>query len=425
MALLRKFSPIRNMKFNSFLCLLIGAILLVTACAEDEEIEPLVENGIFINEIFASGEDWIELYNALETSQDIGGYVLSDESNTYSLPAGTTIPASGFLVVLCNDLGTGLNANFKLSGDGEAKSLESGNGTLIDNITYPNLDNGQSYARFPDGSDFWEITGTTTQGKSNGEDSAPAINSLTRSPLVPGLNEEVIVTTEMISTTSVSSLSLFYQFNDGSFSEVVMSYQSGTSYTGTIPGMSTAGTVAYYVEAVGTNGLSTFKPATAPENLEDYLLNTDPLPQLVINEFMASNNTCCPDTDSGEEEFDDWIEIHNTGTTVVNIAGMYLSDDKDDPFGDKISSDDTDATTIPAGGYLVLWADGSTDQGALHLNFSLSADGEDIGLFYIDGRTIDTYTYEAQEGDISWGRTTAGGTTWAAMGNPTPGQTNN
>ncbi|WP_339926110.1 lamin tail domain-containing protein [uncultured Cyclobacterium sp.] len=425
MALLRKFSPFRNMNFNPFLCLLIGAILLVTACTEDEAIEPLVENGIFINEIFASGEDWIELYNALETSQDIGGYVLSDGSNAYSLPAGTTIPAKGFIVVLCNDLGTGLNANFKLSGDGEAISLESANGTLIDNVTYPNLDNGQSYSRFPDGSDFWEITGTTTQGKSNGEDSAPAINSLSRIPLVPALNEEVIVTAELISTTGVASLSLFYQFNDGSFSEVVMLYQSETTYTGTIPGMATEGTVSYYVEAIGINGLSTFKPATAPENLEDYLLNTDPLPQLVINEFMASNNVCCPDTDSGEEQFDDWIEIYNAGTTSVNIAGMYLSDDKDEPFGNKISSEDPDATTIPAGGYLLLWADGSTDEGVLHLDFSLSADGEDIGLFYIDGRTIDTYLFEAQEEDISWGRSTDGGINWGPIENPTPGLTNN
>jgi hypothetical protein len=423
MALFRKFAPFRKRNFNPFSCLLFG-LLFTAACEEEEEIVPQAK-GIFINEIFASGEDWIELYNALASSQDIGGYVISDESNAYSLPAGTTIPGSGFLVLLCNDLGSGLNTNFKLSGDGEVISLESAAGTLIDNIAYPNLDNGQSYSRFPDGSDFWEITGTTSQGESNGDDSAPAINSLSRTPSVPALNEEVIVTAELISTAGVASVSLFYQFNGGAFSEVTMSYKSGTAYTGTIPGMSTVGTVAYYVEAVGSNGLSTFKPATAPENLEDYLLNTDPLPQLVINEFMASNTTCCPDTDSGEEEFDDWIEIHNTGTTAVNIAGMYLSDNKEDPFADKISSDDADATTIPAGGYLVLWADGSTDEGVLHLNFSLSADGEDIGLFYIDGRTIDTYTFEAQEKDISWGRTIDGGTTWAAMENPTPGQTNN
>ena len=73
----------------------------------------------------------------------------------------------------------------------------------------------------------------------------------------------------------------------------------------------------------------------------------------------------------------------------------------------------------------MLWADGSTSQGALHLNFSLSSSGEDIGLFYIDGRTIDTYTYEGQDEDISWGRTTDAGTNWGAMTTPTPGQSNN
>ncbi|MEQ8416639.1 MAG: lamin tail domain-containing protein [Imperialibacter sp.] len=403
---------------------ILSALLLTTACGVDDEIEP-TEEGVFINEIFASGEDWIELHNSLETSKDIGGYTISDSGNQYELPSGTTIPASGFIVLLCNDLGTGLNTNFKLSADGETVSLMNASGTLIDQVEFPSLDNGQSYARFPDGADLWEITGATTQGASNGDDSAPAINSISRDPLVPALDEPVVVTAELISTAGVASVKLYFSFDGGSFTEVAMTYQSGTSYTGTIPGMATEGAVEYYVEATGTNGVSTFKPASAPDNTDEYLLNTDALPQLVINEFMASNTSCCPDTDSGAEEFDDWIEIYNAGTTSVNIAGMYLSDDKDNPFGDKISSDDAEATTIPAGGYLVLWADGSTSQGALHLNFSLSANGEDIGLFYIDGRIIDTYTFGAQNENISWGRTTDGSTTWGAMATPTPGQSNN
>ncbi|WP_421897994.1 lamin tail domain-containing protein [Marinoscillum sp.] len=408
--------------------LTLPTLLLAMACGSgdgdgDEEPEPTAE-GIFINEIVASGDDWIELYNALETSKDLGGYTISDSGNEYALPTGTTIAAKGFIVLLCNDLGTGLNTNFKLASGGEIVSLKNASGTLIDHIEFPNLDNGQSYARFPDGADLWQITGVTTQGESNGTDGAPAINSISRAPLVPALNQPVVVTAELISTTGVASVKLFHRFNGGAFSEVAMTLQSGTSYTGTIPGMTTEGTVAYYVEAVGTNGSSSFKPASAPDNTDDYLLNTDPLPQLVINEFMASNTSCCPDTDSGEEEFDDWIEIHNPGTTAVNLADMYFSDDKDNPFGDKISDDDAAATTIPAGGYLVFWADGSTSQGATHLNFSLSADGEDVGLFYIDGRPIDTYTFGAQSENISWGRTTDGGDTWGALSTPTPGQAN-
>lgn len=413
------------MKFNVLWCFLTFlSLLFTTACGGDEAVTPTTE-GIYINEIFASGDDWIELYNALETTADIGGFTISDEGNRYTLPSETMIPGNGFLILSCNDLGSGLNTNFKLSSGGETISLENDEGTLIDEITFPNLDNGQSYARFPDGSENWKITGSTSQGASNGDENVPAINTLSRAPIVPGLDEEVVVSAELISTTGVASVTLFYSFNNSPFSEVTMTLTSGTIYTGSIPGMNEAGIVEYYVEAIGTNGQSSFKPASAPDNTEDYLLNTDALPSLVINEFMASNTSCCPDTDSGEEEFDDWIEIHNNGTTSVNIAGMYLSDNIDNAFGDKISEDDSEATTIPAGGYLLLWADGSTNQGARHLNFSLNADGEEIGLFYIDGRTIDTYTFDTQSEDISWGRTTDAGTTWGALETPTPGQSNN
>lgn len=399
--------------------------LLSLACTEDEEILPSTEaDEIYINEIYASGEDWIELYNPQETSVDLGGYTLSDEGNEYTVPTGTSIVAKGFLVFLCNDLGTGLNTNFKLSSSGELVVLENASGTVLDQVEFPDLDEGQSYARFPDGSGDWAITGTVSQAASNGDGSTPAINSIDRDPLVPGLDESVEVSAELISTAAVAEMNLYYQFDDGAFSKVEMTYESGTSYVGTIPAMSTEGVVSYYVEVIGTDGSSSYKPSSAPENTASYIINTDPLPQLFINEFMASNGNCCADTDSGEEEFDDWIEIFNAGTTAVDIGGMYMADDAEDPFLYQIPTDDPDATTIPAGGYLLLWADGSTDQGSLHLDFSLSSDGEAIGLFYTDGRTIDTYTFDEQSEDISFGRTSDGGETWSAFESPTPGQSN-
>ncbi|MFT6882461.1 MAG: hypothetical protein ACI83W_002013 [Marinoscillum sp.] len=419
------------MKFNLLTSYFLLFLLVFTsACGggndEEEEIEiEVTAEGIFINEISASGEDWIELYNGLSSSGDLSGYTISDSGNEYLLPSGTTIPAGGYVVLLCNDLGTGLNTNFKLSAIGELVSFKNASGTLIDAVEYPSLDNGQSYARFPDGTDTWKVTGSTSQGVSNGGENTPAINKIFHLPIVPSLNDNVVVTAELISIDNVADVKLYYRFNGNAFTEVAMSLASGTLYVGNIPAIGSAGSVDYYVEAVGTNGESTFKPASAPENTEDYLLNTDVLPQLVINEFMAINNSCCVDTDGVEAAYDDWIEIYNMGTTSVNIAGMYLSDNVGDPFGDKISNDDASVTTIPAGGFLLLWADGSTEQGANHLNFNLSADGEDIGLFYIDGRTIDSYTFGAQSEDVSEGRATNGGDTWRSFSNSTPGASNN
>ncbi len=49
---------------------------------------------------------------------------------------------------------------------------------------------------------------------------------------------------------------------------------------------------------------------------------------LFINEFMADNDTIVADEYG---EYDDWIEIYNSGSTTVDLGGMYLTDDPKDP----------------------------------------------------------------------------------------------
>lgn len=401
-----------------------GTLNLLSCKSPEEELTPVVVEGLFINEIYASGEDWIELYNSLETSKDISGYFIYDNLATkYKIPTGTSIPAKGFLVLLCNDLGTGLNTNFKLSSSGETVFLENALGSLIDRVEFPELNAGQSYGRYPDGSTYLAISGTTTQGAANGTSQAPAIATVTRLPMVPALNQPVTVTATMITNSGIASVKLFHRFNGGAYTSLDMTL-SGTTYSAIIPGVATTGLVEYYVEAKGINGKTTYEPATAPAKAKDYLLNTDALPALVINEFMAFNSACCPDDDSGVNEFDDWIEIYNKGSVAVNIGGMYLSDNKANPFNHKLPTDNPSATTIQPGGYLILWADSQSGQGPLHLSFGLSNAGEDVGLYYLDGRTIDVYTFGAQSENTSWGRTTDGAATWKSFSTPTPGQSN-
>ena len=82
-------------------------------------------------------------------------------------------------------------------------------------------------------------------------------------------------------------------------------------------------------------------------------------PTLYINEFMASNDTYWAD-DSGA--FDDWIEIYNPGTDSVDIGGLWLTDDLTDPASHQIPDTAAAITTIPPGGFLVLWADKESEQ---------------------------------------------------------------
>lgn len=148
------------------------------------------------------------------------------------------------------------------------------------------------------------------------------------------------------------------------------------------------------------------------------------VPSIYINEFMAINSSCCPDTDGGREEFEDWIELYNPGATAVDIAGMYFSQDQKKPLGYQIPKTNSSLTTIQPGGFLVLWADGSPEQGVLHLKFKLNQNGEYIGLYYEDGRKIDGIKFDKQTENESFGRVTDGDENWKEFSVPTPGKSN-
>ncbi len=143
---------------------------------------------------------------------------------------------------------------------------------------------------------------------------------------------------------------------------------------------------------------------------------------MVINEFLASNDTNLSDP---QDEYDDWIEIHNTGPAAVDVGGMYLTDDLDDPTQWRFPLDRPEVTLIAPGGYLLVWADGDTADPGLHASFSLSAGGEEIGLFDRDGATlIDSVSFGPQIVDVSYGRYPDGADEWKFMGWPTPGDGN-
>jgi hypothetical protein len=155
-----------------------------------------------------------------------------------------------------------------------------------------------------------------------------------------------------------------------------------------------------------------------------YFLLKEEVPTLYINEFMANNTSCCPDKEGDRDEFDDWIEIFNPGKKPIDIGGMYFSQDKEKPLGYKIPEANSSVTTIQPGGFLLLWADGNPEQGILHLKFKLNQNGEYIGLFNQDGRSIDGLKFGKQNENISYGRIRDGGKEWKEFSVPTPYKSN-
>jgi hypothetical protein len=393
--------------------------MVLSHCAKEDN-RPVQDIGIVINEIDPNGNDWIEFYNRTSTAVSLAGFkVYDDAADKFTIASGT-VPANGYFILNCDGSGINGNASFRLSSAGETIALEDASGRLVDRVTFPAIDNGSSFARFPDGGDAWRITGVPTKGASNGSAEAATISDFMRVPVVPARNQSVTVSAKVADPVGLTSVKLYYRKDADPFTPLTMAL-SGGQYAATIPAATTLGKVEYYIEVVNSRGVTTRNPKGAPAETEFYLLNEDPLPNLKINEFLALNGSCCPDNSSGTAEFDDWIEIYNAGTSSVDINGFFLSDNSGNPFKFRIEG----STVIPAGGFLLVWADEQGSQGKLHANFQLSGSGEAVGLYYIDGRTIDYKDFgPPQTENVSIGRATDGGSTWRSFSTPTPGRSN-
>ncbi len=139
-------------------------------------------------------------------------------------------------------------------------------------------------------------------------------------------------------------------------------------------------------------------------------------PEILINEFLASNQTA--NKDPQFRELSDWVELYNTAAEAVDLSGYYVTDNLDEPEKWRIP----DGTVIPGGGFLVLWADGR-DTG-LHMSFKLDRGGEQLGLYTPEGVPVDTLSFGAQQDDISYGRLESDLNQWGFFSPPSPGLAN-
>lgn len=148
--------------------------------------------------------------------------------------------------------------------------------------------------------------------------------------------------------------------------------------------------------------------------------NTSLVIPVTINEWMASNTRTL--ADPADNQFEDWIELYNSGNQPVDLSGYYITDDLTNKTKFKIPP----GYIVPAQGYLIVWADEEKSQNIpanldLHAEIKLAAGGEAIGLFGADGTTIDAFSFGAQTDDISEGRfPDAGVAPFFKMPQPTP-----
>ena len=231
---------------------------------------------------------------------------------------------------------------------------------------------------------------------------APTITDISLSTPSPIINETITISASIANENAVY---LGYRSELGAPFQRVQMFDDGAHDDGAA-GDGTYGVeieiinsyTQYYIYAENDN-VGMFSPQRAEHEYYTITATTSnpTVGDLVINEFMASNDATAADQDG---EYDDWIELYNNSASTIDLEGYFLSDDANEltkwafPAG----------SFIDGNSYLIIWADNDDTQSGLHASFKLSAAAESVFLVYASGEIVDEVSYFDQITDISFGR---------------------
>ncbi|MFC2134227.1 lamin tail domain-containing protein [Bacteroidota bacterium] len=422
------------------------------------------QSTIVINEIMYNsiGDDveFIELYNASGFPQDLQNWYLLDDNNDHTHCVINGIIQPGEYLVIAGDAAqfqlrypivTQVNPNgFDTGGNGwsfgnggDIVRLYDNTNTLHDQVVY---DDGGGWPTSPDGNGpslellhpgldnrlptSWDpsVNEGGTPGAQNSVytlNVEPTCKDGSRSIDLPSNSQAVVVTVKAFDIEGLDNVSLFVNTGQG-YAEQPMNdnglngdaVAGDSNHTAVIPAQSGGTIVKYYAVATDNIGQQDSWPNNAPAEYHAYTVDYVP-PMLRVTEILAVNNSVISD-EAGE--YDDWFEIHNASPNNVNLGGMFV--------GNSLGSSrsfELPAINLAPDEYIVFWADDDTEQGARHVDFKLSADGEAVALF----ETVDHgnvlihgWKYGRMSGNVSMGFKPESGTAPEYLNSPTPGSSN-
>jgi hypothetical protein len=443
---------------------------------------------LFINEImtdnqngtmdeFNQREDWVEIFNSGTVFNLAGCYVSDDPDSLDKWQIPATDPTATFMLpnsykILWIDKDPeqgALHVDFSLSSDGEYFLLTAPDGiTIIDSIQFGAQATDISYGRECDGCVNWGFFDTPTYNATNAADvqsdeflfinEIQANNASTYHDLgfnfVPWLevyNPNPYQVNMANYTFLVDGQEWLLPVNNP-VRTVIPALGFGIFWFDGLPNTDThhapfvlpsggatvqiKGPSGAIIDAVTYGNVATDKsygrqtdgaPTNIVFNIPTPAVSNSTIavssPTLFINELLAANQT---DTLDNVGQLEDWFEIYNPNNFDVNIGGYYISDNLENPMKWRVRTDVPDSTIVPAFGWLLLWADDDQGQGIRHTNFSLSNNGEYLGLYTPDGFTlIDEIAWSFINADHSYGRLTDGNTPWVDFLETTAEYSNN
>lgn len=351
--------------------------------------EIMTRNLTGVTNLDGSTPDWIELYNPTASSINLADLSLSDVATTprkWVFPSGASIPASGYLVIVCDgnlpastNSGPILNTGFSIEQNGGSlflyDKLASG-GALLDGITYGIQADDLSIGRVPSGGTNW-VLNLPTPGAANipaqlGDPTVLKINEWMANPSSGGKWFEIY--NPNAQPVLLSGLSL----RDDSHQNTIapLSYigaglggytrfwldkntaagpdhlSFGVKASGGVLGIFTAGgnQIDFVSFGAQVSDVSQGRLPDGSANIVSFVstaspaeANYLPLANIVINELLSA-----PSVNPPKEQA---IELLNTGATPVDISGWYLGNLKYDLMEFKIPAN----TVLPPGGYRVFY----------------------------------------------------------------------
>lgn len=406
-----------------------------------------------------SAPDWIEIQNVSGKSVDLAGYGLVAETaptDIFTFSTRTLEPGAYLLVYADSNVPAGSDhAPFRLSSGGGKLALLDKSGTGADLAEIPGLENDQSFARNSDGS--WGVTDTPTPGGDNSilrhEEARPGETALQ-------LKESALEISEIMADNATWFADENGKYHD--YIEIHNSSDADVSLNGwyltdnihklarwQFPDVNLPAGGYLAVHCSGEDRLenprhlhTNFKIAsqgdvivlTNPDGASVSMVQPPPLetdqaythapdgwttskaptpgmantPEASASiaddaRTLSASDVYISELLATSPKSEDWIEIHNEGSQMVDLSGWGLSDNAGSPRKWQFPA----GTTINPGEYMGIFCDGLDDKsgGYLHTNFSLSADGGySVTLSDPQGNILDRMFVDVQYADISCGR---------------------
>lgn len=145
--------------------------------AHQKDVGPVAINEILGRSLDHS-PDFVELYHRGDEAIDISGWLFSNswliDGTAWELPDNVVLEPNTFLVLYCDedpiDGEVSYQADLSLSKRGGTVTLLSRDGVVQQQITYPELLEGEVYQRVSDGFEEWTVTPLPTPGEPNAFD---------------------------------------------------------------------------------------------------------------------------------------------------------------------------------------------------------------------------------------------------------------